>query len=100
MRTKDSKTEKPCTLHSVMPRLFIFLRAALIVLFTTSNIYLISNNLYIYAILLSAGISTMWTLNVKDLAISDWKDRIAYILGGVVGTSVSLYVLSGLVNGA
>ena len=87
-------------LGNVMPRFFIFLRAALIVLLSTSNIYLISHELYIYAIFLSAGISTMWTLNVKDLAISNWKDRGAYILGGVVGTSISLYILSGLINEA
>lgn len=79
-------------------RLLIFLRATLIVLFTTSNIYMISNKLYVYAIILSAGISTMWTLNVKDLAISNWGDRIAYILGGVTGTTISLYVLNELLN--
>jgi len=79
-------------------RFFIFLRAALIVLFTTSNIYLISHEKYIAAICLSAGISTMWTLNVKDLAISNWNDRIAYVLGGVVGTTISLFFLSQIIK--
>ena len=81
-----------------MKRFYIFLRAALIVLLTTSNIYLISNKMYMYAICLSAGISLMWTLNVKDLSMSDWKDRAAYVLGGVVGTSTSLYILSNLLS--
>jgi hypothetical protein len=93
-----NKNIKHKSLSNNMRRLFIFFRASLIVLFTTSNIYLISNKLYVASICLSAGISTMWTLNVKDLALSDWKDRIAYILGGVVGTSISLYVLSGIIE--
>jgi len=81
-----------------LSRLFIFLRAALIVLFTTSNIYLISHEMYVAAICLSAGISTMWTLNVKDLAVSNWFDRIVYILGGITGTSISLFILDSILK--
>lgn len=79
-------------------RVFIFLRAALIVMLSTSNIYLIANKHYLGAVGISAGISLMWTLNVKDLAIANWKDRFAYILGGIFGTSISLYFLSGLLD--
>jgi len=79
-------------------RIFIFGRAALIVLLSTSNIIFISQKMFIAAIIISAGISIMWTLNVKDLAISTWKDRFAYIMGGVVGTTSSLYLLSGYIQ--
>ena len=79
-------------------RLYIFSRALLIVLLTTSNVVFISNKMYIFAILISAGISLMWTLNVKDLAICCWKDRMAYIIGGIIGTTISLYSLDKLLN--
>jgi hypothetical protein len=81
-----------------LKRLLIFLRATTMILLTTTNIYFISNKLYIYAVFLSALISTMWTLNIRDLAISNWYDRFAYIIGGVIGTSISLYILSGLIK--
>ena len=71
----------------------IFARAATIVVFHTSSIYFIFHQMYTYAIAISAGISLMWTLNVKDLAISNWGDRLAYIFGGILGTTVSLYAL-------
>lgn len=83
---------------NIKHRLLIFFRSFLIVLFHTTNIYLISNKYYELAILLSAGISIMWTLNVKDLAISDWSDRLAYIFGGLVGTTISLYFLSDIIE--
>ena len=73
--------------------MFIFLRAALLIMFATSNVYMIANDRYVIAICLGVGISTMWTLNIRDLAISCWKDRISYIAGGVVGMSASLFVL-------
>lgn len=63
------------------------------ILLTTSNIFFISHKMYVSAIMLSAAISTMWSLNVKDLAIANWGDRLAYIIGGVVGTASSLYGL-------
>ena len=75
-------------------RLYIFLRALVMILLTTSNVYLIANKKYIAVVCLSALISTMWTLNVKDLAISNWYDRFAYILGGIIGTTISLWSLS------
>lgn len=80
-----------------MKRLYIFARAFLIVLLTTSNVVFISNKMYSYAIFISAGISLMWTLNVKDLAVCGWKDRLAYMSGGVVGTTLSLYGLSNFI---
>ena len=80
-----------------MNRLYIFGRALLIVLLHTSNVVFITNKLYLYSILISAGISLMWTLNVKDLAIGDWKDRIAYIFGGIAGTTISLYGLGRII---
>lgn len=83
---------------NIKHRSFIFFRSFLIVLFHTTNIYLISNKYYELAILISVGISTMWTLNVKDLAISNWNDRLSYIFGGVVGTAISLYFLRDIID--
>lgn len=83
---------------NIKHRSFIFFRSFLIVLFHTTNIYLISNKYYELAILISIGISTMWTLNVKDLAISNWNDRLSYILGGVVGTVITLYFLRDIID--
>jgi hypothetical protein len=74
-------------------RMWIFIRAFSLVLLTTTNIYLISNHMYVMAILIGIGISTMWTLNVRDLSISGWEDRLYYIVGGATGTTVALYVL-------
>jgi len=42
-----------------LPRIYLFLRAFLIVLFVTSNVYLIANKYYVAVICLSAGISLM-----------------------------------------
>ena len=78
--------------------LFIFLRSLASILFSTANIYLIANKYYIASVCISAGISTLWTLNIKDLAISNWKDRLSYIIGGVFGTSISLYCLSEIIT--
>lgn len=75
-------------------RFFIFIRAFLMITLTSSNIRFISSGNYVGSVMLSACISTMWTLNIRDLAISNWGDRLSYILGGVVGTSVSLFLLS------
>lgn len=72
-------------------RFYIFLRAFFIVSLTTANIWLISHKIYYGAIIISAAISIMWTLNVKDLAIADKYDRGAYVLGGIVGTAITLY---------
>ena len=79
-------------------KFYIFGRALLIVLFHTSNVVFIANRMYLYSVLISAGISLMWTLNVKDLAVCGWKDRMAYIFGGVMGTAISLYGLIGLIS--
>ena len=76
------------------PRIIIFLRATLIVLFTTSDVYAISHELYLLAIILSAGINTIWVLNVKDLSVSNSKDRASYVMGGITGTIISLYILN------
>ena len=81
-----------------MSRCYIFGRALLIILLHTSNVVFIANKMYLYSILISGGISLMWTLNVKDLAMGGWKDRIAYILGGIAGTTLSLYGLNGLIK--
>ena len=79
-------------------RIYIYLRACLMIVLTTTNVYFISNRLYVGSIILSGFISTMWTLNVKDLAISDWYDRLSYILGGITGTTITLYFIRGLVE--
>jgi len=73
--------------------LFIFLRAFLIVLLSTSSIWFISNNYKIYAIIAGLGISLLWVLNVRDISIGKWKERIFYIFGGFVGMTTSLYLL-------
>ena len=74
----------------------IFFRALIIVLLHTSNVVFISSKMYAYSVLISAGISIMWTLNVKDIAVANWKDRISYVLGGICGTAISLYGLQDL----
>ena len=73
-------------------RLYIALRAFFIVSFTTANIWLIANKHYKCAISISVIISLMWTLNVKDLALANTYDRIAYILGALTGTILTLYM--------
>ena len=75
-----------------MKRLFIFLRAFLIVSLTTANIWLIANKFYKSAILISIFISITWTYNVKDLSLADWKDRTAYVIGALIGTIITLYI--------
>ena len=79
-------------------RLFIAMRAALMVSLTTTNIYFISIKMYYMCIIISAAISMMWTLNVKDLAISNWYDRISYVIGGIIGTSIALYLIPELLT--
>jgi len=71
--------------------MFIFIKAFLIVSLTTANIWLISHKMYLGSIGISAGISIMWTLNVKDLSIADRFDRIAYVSGALLGTILTLY---------
>jgi hypothetical protein len=79
-------------------RIFIFLRAFLVVIFHTSTIFCVANDMKILAIALGIGISITWTLNVKDLAISNTFDRFCYIIGGAVGTTVSLYFLNDILQ--
>jgi len=59
----------------------------------TSNIYLISNKFYVIAIILSSVSALVWTISVRDLNTTNWKDRIAYIIGSVIGTAISLFLL-------
>jgi hypothetical protein len=73
--------------------LFIFLRAFAIVLLSTSSVYFICHKYFLAAVIVNVGISTLWTLNIKDLAISTWKERLSYIVGGTMGTVISLYFL-------
>jgi hypothetical protein len=82
--------------HTYVRRLLIFGRAAIMVLLCTGNIYLMAKGLYSGVIVAGAGISLVWTLNVKDMAISCWLDRLAYILGGIYG-NLFCFSLIGLV---
>jgi hypothetical protein len=77
-------------------RILIFIRAFLIVTFSTVNIYLISNKHYALAILSSIAISTMWTLNISALCISNNIDRAFYVTGATLGTSLSLIILTNI----
>jgi hypothetical protein len=72
-------------------KFYIALRAFSIVSLTTANIWLIANHYRKCAISLSMAISLMWTLNIKDLALANNYDRVAYILGALIGTIVTLY---------
>ena len=76
----------------------IFLRATLMILLYTSSIWFIFNNYYNYAILSGAGISLLWTLNVKDISIGNWYERVGYVLGGVLGSTISLYLLPNMLK--
>ncbi len=76
--------------------MMIFIRAMLIVMFATSNVYLISHDKFVIAIFLGMGISVMWTYNVKDLAVSTLRERLYYVAGGAIGMTLSLYVLSSI----
>jgi hypothetical protein len=77
-----------------MKNIKIFLSAMIIVMLGTTNIFLISEKMYIYAVLISGFISLCWTSNVKSIAFCNWKERLFYILGGIVGTTISLYFLT------
>lgn len=63
------------------------------VLLCTGNIYLMSKAIYSGVIVVGACISLVWTLNVKDLAVSSWSDRIAYIVGGVYGNLLCFSII-------
>ena len=72
----------------------LYFRACLIALLITLNTYLISNKLFVLALFVGGCISFVWTLNVKAIAVSNWKDRVVYTMGGVTGTFISLFWLS------
>ena len=82
-----------------MREFLIYVRACAIVILLTTNTYLISEKLFLYAVLINGGIAFMWTINVKDLAVATWKDRLVYILGSVSGVYIALYHLSKLFKG-
>ena len=77
---------------------YILIRAWLIVMLITLNTYLITKGLFNYSLIVGIGIALMWTLNVKDLSVSSWKDRLAYITGSFIGAYISLYHLSKVFN--
>lgn len=73
--------------------LLIFLRAMTIVLMTNMSVYFIASGKYLGAVALNIGISTMWTMNIRDLSVSSRLDRLSYIVGGGVGVTIALYGL-------
>ena len=75
---------------------FIFIRAFLIITCHTCNIFFITNKMYLYAVIIGMLISLLWTINVRDISIATWHHRLAYVLGGTVGTIVSLYYITDL----
>lgn len=67
------------------------IRSMLMVCLATTNVWTIASGMYMLSMLIGIGISLMWTLNVSDLAICDWEDRVSYVIGGTIGTAISLY---------
>lgn len=73
---------------------FIGIRAMLMVCFATTSIWTIANQMYLLAIIVGVGISTMMAVSVSDLAVCTRIDRFSYVLGGALGTTSSLYLIN------
>jgi hypothetical protein len=67
------------------------------VLLITLNIWVVSNKMYLFAVLTSFCISLCWTFNVKAIAIGQWYERLVYSFGAMLGTLVGL-LLSGVIK--
>ena len=71
----------------------IYFRATIIVALITLNMYFISKGKFSLSLLTNAGIALVWTLNIRDLSVSNWSEKISYILGSTTGAFISLYYL-------
>lgn len=75
----------------------LFLTAYLQVLLVSANTFFISKTFWIGIAICGYGISYLWTINVKKIAISSHKDRFLYsfgaMLGGLSGVFISNLIL-------
>ncbi len=65
--------------------LTLFITAYLQVLLVSANTYFISNLAWIGIAIAGFGISYLWTINVKKIAISSIKQRLVYSTGAMCG---------------
>lgn len=69
-------------------RLELFAMGALQVFCIVLNTWLVSHDLMAYAVAAQFAITYIWTLNVKRIAISSNKDRIAHAAGASFGSAL------------
>jgi len=78
-------------------KLALFLTAMLQVTFVSMSTVFISRGNVLGMMAAGFMISFIWTINVKKIAFGDWKDRILYASGAMVGTVLG-YFLGSLIN--
>jgi len=73
-------------------RCVLFLTAFLQVSLVAANVWQISNQRWIGAVIVGWLISFTWSFNVSRVAFGGWADRIIYSTGAAIGTLVGMLV--------
>ena len=72
--------------------IYLFLRGWLQVFLVSIQTWFIANQYYLGVLIGGFGISFVWSLNVKSIAFGEWKERIVYSTGAMIGAVSGLYI--------
>ena len=72
--------------------LLLYLTALLQVTLVSMNVVFITSGSIIPMLIAGFGINLIWTMNVKRIAFSVWRERIIYAFGGMSGTLIGYYL--------
>jgi hypothetical protein len=78
--------------------ILLFLTAFLQVSLVSMNVVFISQKSLIPMLITGFGISLLWTLNVKRVAFGEWRERIIYSSGAMIGTGFGYYFANYLIK--
>jgi hypothetical protein len=70
----------------------LFATAFLQVTFVSMNVVFISKAMIVPMLICGFVISFIWTLNVKKIAFGNWRDRIIYATGAMVGSYIGFEI--------
>ncbi len=56
------------------------------------NVYQIANGKYLESVLMGFFILLIWSYNVKKIAFGSLKERVAYSIGGSIGTALGIVI--------
>lgn len=70
----------------------LFFTAWLQVFLVALNTWQIANGRVLGALVVGFLLSFTWTFNIKSVAFGNWKERIVYSLGAMLGTASGIWL--------